>query len=384
LPGASSRAPRTGLPGISSRRLLAQPCGRCSQRHQPAVRATHLGYHLWHHGGSVAVGAARRPWPSAYHLPSSSVPLPERCPPRGRLLPRSAPWPDQRHAHGPAPRGHGRRFPLARRIITRAALRAFRHLLPTSTCAASRPPLAKAPVHRPRDAPGTSTPSSWRIDFGGRRRGAPSSAQRSPLAFPALLRLAISDPVLIVSGTQHQRVDRPLCPCARPYHGPSHMSADLAVLLDQSSSRRGEGPAPQNGPPRTTSVVTLTPCGTCPRAGPSASIARAARRRRPAAQQKPCGSPFVHPPASGGLLYHSLTGPPAPRSRIPHLGRTAHPTRTRPSRPDHQRPPLRTRPNSPDLGYLAARPLPGASRLLPKTLLSLCCLTAQPVAGSSL
>jgi hypothetical protein len=106
LPGASSRAPRSGLPGISSRRRLAPPCGRRSQRHQ----------------------------------------------------------------------------------LTRP--------------------------HRPRDAPGTSPPSPRRIGCGGRRRGAPPSAQRSPLAFPAPLRLAISDPVLIVSGIQHQRVARPLCPCA--------------------------------------------------------------------------------------------------------------------------------------------------------------------------
>ena len=66
LSGAPSRALCTGLPGISSRRLLAQPCGRRSQRHQLAVRATHPGHHLGHHGGLVAVAAAP---PSAQRLP---------------------------------------------------------------------------------------------------------------------------------------------------------------------------------------------------------------------------------------------------------------------------------------------------------------------------
>ena len=68
-------------------------------------------------------------------------------------------------------------------------------------------------------------------------------------------------------------------------------------------------------------------------------------------------------------MHHSHTGPPAPRSQTPHLGRIAHPTQTRPSlsRPDHRRPPPCSRPNSLDgldLGYVAARQWTGASRLL--------------------
>ncbi len=265
-------------------------------------------------------------------LRHSSDSRPERCPPprpaAARLLLRSAPRPDQRHAHGPAPRGLGCRSPLdgapSRALCTGPSGISSRRLL-SSPCGRRSQRhqltvLATHPGHHPRHHGGLVA-----MGAGAARRPRLSAQCRSPLAFPARLRLAISDPVLIVSGIQHQRAARPLCPCARPYHGPSHVPTDLAALSDQSSSRRGEGLASQNGPPRTTSVVSLTPCGTCPRAGPSASFARASRRRRPARSANTRRFTFCSP--SGRRLspmHHSLTGPPALRLRTPHLGRTAH------------------------------------------------------------
>jgi hypothetical protein len=160
--------------------------------------------------------------PDAYwRRPAAAARKGTSLPPTRRTWDTTSGTMDQRHAHGPALRGHGRRSPLARRIITRAALRAFRHLIPTSTRAALRPPparhqltaLATHPGLHPRHQGGLVA-----VGTGAPRR--PRLSAHSPPAFSALLRLASSDPVLIVSGIQHQRVARPLCPCARPYHGP--------------------------------------------------------------------------------------------------------------------------------------------------------------------
>ena len=339
----------------------------------------------------------------------------ERRPPPSPVAAAQSPLAEPTPHACTATRSLGYRSPLVRRTITRAAHWASWHLLPTTTCAAFRPPLEKPPDHRPRDTPGTSPLASWRIGRGGRRAAVGSTLttcppRRAPTTLPAPevgcrraappgrtnatrmdQRLAASAAALHPPcapsrapragppGVSSRRLlaplrghathpghhlchhgvlaavgagaarrprpsaynlpsrpqapplrnlrprsiapwgtaparHRPLCPCARPYHGPQTVPAGPAVLTNQSPRGGAHGARPQNGPPRTNSVGILTPCGACLRAGPSAIAARndgspgggLALHRAPAAKLAAAAPPNPAAPLDGSCA------PPAP------------------------------------------------------------------------
>jgi hypothetical protein len=167
--------------------------------------------------------------------PSASRPE-RRPPPRPpAAAPRLLAEPTPHAAAWTAPRWLGRRSPLARRIITRAAHWAPRHLLPTPTRAALRSLLAKAPARRPRDAPGLPPLASWRIGCG--RRGAPPLAQRLP---PALL--VGPAPRTLPAPRSAAAAQRPLAgPTPRAWSSASRSRPPLPACPAHHHARRAPG-----------------------------------------------------------------------------------------------------------------------------------------------
>ena len=158
--------------------------------------------------------APRHPQPSAYRLPpppgrARPGPL-NAARPQGRLLLRSVPRPDQRHAHGPAPCGLGCRPPLdgtpSRALCTGPSGIVSRRLL--------APPCGRR-FQRHQLAVRATHPGHHPRHHGG----------------------------LVV----HQHVARPLAsaspgPCSRPYHGP--LSKNRAVHLSSTPRQAAATHAP--------------------------------------------------------------------------------------------------------------------------------------------
>ena len=236
------------------------------------------------------------------------------------------------------PAGPPQRFPLPRSAA--AAQRPPAGPTPHAWTSASRPrpPLFTLPAHhhaRHALGPPASPPDAYLRHFAATRhtrditsvimeywlRWAP--ARRAALG-PALTTCLPRPPPLrnlrprsiAPWGTAPAR-HRPLCPCARPYHGPQTVPAGTAVLTNQSPRGGARGARPQNGPPLTNSVGILTPCGACLRAGPSAIAARndgspgggLALHRAPAAKLAAAAPPNPAAPLDG---YCAPPAPPPP------------------------------------------------------------------------
>ena len=232
--------------------------------------------------------APRHPQPSAYRLPpppgrARPGPL-NAARPQGRLLLRSAPRPDQRHAHGPAPCGLGCRPPLdgtpSRALCTGPSGIVSRRLL--------APPCGRR-FQRHQLAVRATHPGHHPRHHGG----------------------------LVV----HQHVARPLAsaspgPCSRPYPGP--LSKNRAVHL---SSTPRVLPAPRQS---TTAIATsLRSSESLDQASPGRGTRPDQRRSAPVTQPRPGPGPgrctFRQTPL--GTLYLLILPSPAPI----HLGAAPRP-----------------------------------------------------------